>query len=246
MARVLLVGPTSTAQDREVLDRLELLVRELGHEPHRLQSETAEDARSLPTAARNSIQSSDAVVAVLDGIPTDSAVTWYVATALAHRRSVLGLRSDARALQQDPGQALVAGSVQAAVAVPDWSSPDLRTRLQGFLDGVRVFAGALVRDSVPKILKEEGRELRFRQVAESEYPAVLKRKLVETSQRLEEAEWGVEQEEIADLLELLETLINLRGYDKETLRSIKEGKWRKRGGFEKGYLLEEEPKLSSR
>jgi len=47
-------------------------------------------------------------------------------------------------------------------------------------------------------------------------------------------------------LELLETLINLRRYDKESLRSIKEGKWRKRGGFAKGYLLDEEPVLSSR
>lgn len=229
-----------------MLDHLESLVKELGHEPHRLSAATAEEARAYPAAARTSIQSSDALVAVLDGIPIDSAVAWCVATALAHRRSVLGLRSDARELQRDAGQSLVSGSLQETANVSDWSSPDLRTRLQGFLDGVRVFAGALVRDSVPKILKDEGRELRFRQVAEPEYPAVLKRKLVETSQRLEEAEWGVEQEEIADLLELLETLINLRGYDKDTLRSIKEGKWRKRGGFEKGYLLEEEPKLSSR
>jgi len=79
----------------------------------------------------------------------------------------------------------------------------LQPILQPFLHGVRVFAGTLVRDAVPKLLESEGRALKFRNVAASEYPTVLKRKLVETVQRLETTEFGVEQEEIADVLELL-------------------------------------------
>jgi predicted house-cleaning noncanonical NTP pyrophosphatase (MazG superfamily) len=238
MARVLLLGSRHADQDRAVLEQLRSWAVEAGHQPV-----LASDATEKPLAAvRAALESADACVAVLDGSPLDAATAWLVAFAYAGRRPILGLRSDRRG--DVPAE--IRASLTDLVKVKSWQDPDAKAKVGSFLGGIRVFAGALVRDAVPKMIKDQGQELKFRQVAEQEYPRVLKRKLVETAQRLEEADFGVEQEEIADVLELLETLINIRKYDKESLRSIKEGKWRKRGGFQKGFLLEEDPVASSR
>lgn len=238
MARVLLIGPQHTDQDRAVLGAIRSWVAEAGHHPVAV-PESSE--RPLP-AIRAALESTDACLAVLDGAPLDPSVAWTVAMAYAGRRPILGLRSDLRVDLPSEIRACLSDFVK----VKAWQDSETKAKALPFLAGIRVFAGALVRDAVPKMIKEQGQELKFRQVAEQEYPRVLKRKLVETAQRLEEADFGVEQEEIADVLELLETLINLRKYDKESLRSIKEGKWRKRGGFQKGFLLEEDPVISSR
>ena len=240
VARVLLVVPNHTVADRETAQRLRSIVEPSGHQA--VVPSASGDARARLAGLKKDIQGCDAVLAVLEGAAPDPAVAATVAYARSARRPCLGLRSDERPTL-DP---LTLSLFDDVVKFTSWDASDTRQKILDFLGGVRVFAGALVRDSVPSILKQEGRELRFRQVADTEYPHVLKRKLVETAQRLEDADFGVEQEEIADLLELLETLINLRRYDKDSLRSIKEGKWRKRGGFAKGYLLDEEPVLSSR
>lgn len=253
MARVYVAGPLFTPQERTALEAIESILRGLGQEtflPHRelpVQDwKTDEEAARAHAFLLKGIESCDAVVAVLDGPDVDAGTCVELGYAKALRRPILGLRSDVRRANERNGINLMAfGACQRIAPVESWAPAHLQPVLQPFLSSVRVFAGTLVRDAVPKILKEEGRELKFRHVSPEEYPAVLKRKLAETARRLEETEFGVEQEEIADLLELLETLINLRNYDRESLRSIKEGKWRKRGGFERGFLLDEEPKLSS-
>lgn len=238
MARVLLLGSRHTDQDRAVVDTVRAWATESGH--HVV---VVPEASDQPLAAwRAALEATDACVALLDGSPLDASTSCVVALAYAGRRPILGLRSDRR--EDIPGE--LRACLTDLVKVKSWQDPDTKAKVAAFLGEVRVFAGALVRDAVPKMVKEQGQDMKFRQVAEQEYPRVLKRKLVETAQRLEESDFGVEQEDIADVLELLETLINIRKYDKESLRSIKEGKWRKRGGFQKGFLLEEDPVVSSR
>ena len=238
MARVLLVGSQSTDQDCGVLEHLRLWAMEAGH--HAILAPQSAD-KPLQVL-RNALESTDACLALVEGSPIDATTAWTLALAYSGRRPILGLRSDRR----DDVPAEIRACLLDLVKVHSWQEPETKAQVVSFLGGIRVFAGALVRDAVPKMVKEQGQDLKFRQVAEQEYPRVLKRKLVETAQRLEESDFGVEQEEIADVLELLETLINIRKYDKESLRSIKEGKWRKRGGFQKGFLLEEDPVVSSR
>lgn len=253
MARVYLAGPLFTPQDRAVLETLAVVVRAQGHEvflPHRelpvAPRSTDADARKAFAFLLRGVDSCDAVVALLDGSDVDPGTCVELGYAHALRRPVLGLRSDARNANEHAGLNLMAfGACTSVERVSEWTETALAPLLKTFLSRVHVFAGTLVRDAVPKLLEQEGRSMKFRNVAPAEYPVVLKRKLVETARRLEESEFGVEQEEIADVLELLETLINIRHYDRESLRSIKEGKWRKRGGFERGFLLEEEPRLSS-
>ncbi|HEX9816788.1 MAG TPA: hypothetical protein VGB18_07400 [Candidatus Thermoplasmatota archaeon] len=238
MARVLLLGSRHTDQDRSVFETLRVWATEAGHHPVVVPEHVD---KPLPVW-RAALESTDACVALLDGSPLDASTACLVALAFASRRPILGLRSDRR--EEIPAE--IRACMSDVVKVKSWQDPETKGRVASFLGDIRVFAGALVRDAVPKMVKEQGQEMKFRQVAEQEYPRVLKRKLVETAQRLEESDFGVEQEEIADVLELLETLINIRKYDKESLRSIKEGKWRKRGGFQKGFLLEEDPIMSSR
>jgi nucleoside 2-deoxyribosyltransferase len=252
VARVYIAGPLFAPQERAVLEAVDDVVRALGHEtflPHREMpvAPPASDAAAKEGYAflLRGLESCDAVIAILDGPDVDAGTCVELGYATALRRPILGLRSDARAGNERQGINLMAfGASDEVVRIDAWNRKALEPPLQSFLANVRVFAGTLVRDAVPKLLEQEGRALQFRNVAPEEYPAVLKRKLAETVRRLEVAEFGVEQEEIADVLELLETLINLRNYDRESLRSIKEGKWRKRGGFERGFLLTEEPKLT--
>lgn len=253
MARVFIVGPHHTPQDRRVLETLASEIQRLGHVPflphreaHLATDLTLDETRQTFRLLVKGLEASDAVVAVLDGPDVDAAVGVFLGIAVNLRRPVLGLRSDDRSKSPALGLHPIAfGAAKEYRTVTDWEPATVRQILEPFLASVRVFAGTLVRDAVPKMLEAEGQALKFRTVDPNTYPYVLKRKITETAHRLEEIEWGAEQDEIADLLELLETFINLRQYDRETLRSIKEGKWRKRGGFERGLLLEEEPKLSS-
>ncbi|MGH7162435.1 MAG: hypothetical protein ACREID_03040, partial [Planctomycetota bacterium] len=198
MARILLVGADATPQDRQVLSHLGEILQGARHEPLALGLDTA---APTGTDLLRSVQSADALIAVLDRLD-DPGLAFTLGVARSSRRPILGLRSDPR---EGFVPAPLRSSLQDLRVVQEWGGEDVRGAVLQFASGVRVFAGALVRDAVPKILKDEGRELRFRQVAETEYPQLLKRKLVETAQRLEESEFGVEQEEIADVLELLET-----------------------------------------
>lgn len=253
MARIYVAGPLFSPQERDVLERVDAAIRRLGHEaflPHQrlpIEPRTTDDAaRAAYRFLLDGLESCDAVVAVLDGPDVDAGTCVELGYAHALRRPILGLRTDWRTANEHAGLSLMAfGTLTAMVRLPDWTEATLNATLRPFLDGVPVFAGSLVRDAVPDILAKEGQKVQFRNVSPDRYPEVLKRKVVETARTLERDEWGVEQEHLADLLELLETLIHLRNYDKESLRSIKEGKWRKRGGYERGFLVAEEPKLSS-
>lgn len=250
MARVYLAGPLFTPQDRRVLETMADVVEALGHRPvvpHRevpITPTEGADAGDRAAKLLELVESCDAAVALMDGIDVDGGTCVELGYAHALNRPVLGLRSDVRRGGEADGVNLMAAGVLTERAEVDAWTPDaIRKPLEAFLGGVRVFAGRLVRDGVPRLARERGHEIEFQRVAEDQLPYVLKRRAVEVARRLEAAEFGVEQEELADLLEVLEALIAARGYDKESLRAIKEGAWRKRGGYEKGFVVEEEPKI---
>lgn len=251
MARIYVAGPLFTPQDRATLETIAQTIEELEHRPVLPHQEApiepaadADDVRERATRLLDLIESCDAVVALLDGVDADGGTCVELGYAHALNRPILGLRSDIRRGGEADGVNLMtAGVVTERADIDQWTPDAVRTPLDRFLGGVRVFAGRLVRDGVPRLARERGHDIQFQQVAEDRLAAVLKRRAVEVARRLDAAEFGVEQEELADLLEVLEALIAARGYDKESLRAIKEGAWRKRGGYEKGYVVEEEPKL---
>lgn len=219
MARILVAGTTESLGGRDLAERVAARVRADGH-----------DAALLGATPLPEVREADAVVCLLDGpVPPPAAVA---AAATAH-----ALGKPALALHTHPlGDAMATLFTQSA-GVHDES--DLAGPLAAFYAHVRPFAGRLVRDQVPRLVREAGHAVRFREAAPDERPRYLKRKLVEEAQELLEAgDPGEEREEAADLLEALEALLVARGISREDLRLVKEGKRRRRGGFERGFVVE--------
>ncbi|MDR3581969.1 MAG: nucleoside triphosphate pyrophosphohydrolase [Candidatus Pacebacteria bacterium] len=100
----------------------------------------------------------------------------------------------------------------------------------------------LVRDNIPDIIKEkEGFEPSYRVLEDDmEFLEALLKKATEEAAELQSSlETGNTEEELADLLEIIDTLIPLLGKSAEDIRAIQREKHEKRGGFEKRILMDE-------
>lgn len=92
----------------------------------------------------------------------------------------------------------------------------------------------LVRDLIPDIIENSGKQCRTRILSDDEYLEKLDAKLYE---ELEEYHKDKNIEELADLLELIRTAAVARGYTLEDLESVRAEKSKQRGGFKKKILL---------
>ena len=98
----------------------------------------------------------------------------------------------------------------------------------------------LVRDKIPEIVEEKtGKEVKTRIMEKNEeYREYLLRKVVEEASELEKAESKEHRaEEIADILELIDTILGLDDLDLETIYKIQTRKREERGGFKKRILM---------
>jgi predicted house-cleaning noncanonical NTP pyrophosphatase (MazG superfamily) len=98
----------------------------------------------------------------------------------------------------------------------------------------------LIRDRIPEIYeKKMAKPSQFR-VAENdtEYLNFLLKKMVEESS---EVKYSLEhnnlQEELADVLEIVDAIMVLKGWSKDEIAEIQKEKREKNGGFEKRYIL---------
>ena len=94
----------------------------------------------------------------------------------------------------------------------------------------------LVRDNIPEIIRNSGKECDIEILSDEDYLKMVDAKLDE-----ELAEYHKEQnlEELADLLEIVYTAANARGYSAEDLEACRIKKQKERGGFGKKILLKE-------
>ena len=92
----------------------------------------------------------------------------------------------------------------------------------------------LVRDLIPDIIEQSGKECRTRILSDDEYLEMIDKKLDE-----ELAEYHQDQniEELADLLELIHAAAMARGYTIADLEAVRAEKSKSRGGFEKKIYL---------
>jgi len=92
----------------------------------------------------------------------------------------------------------------------------------------------LVRDRIPDIIREAGKNCKVRILDEEEYLQMIDAKLDE-----ELAEYHKDQniEELADLMEVIYAAARARGYSVEQLEQVRASKAAKRGSFEKRLLL---------
>lgn len=219
MARLLVAGPRDSLPHRQALDRLVERLRRDGH-----------DAAPLPPdGALAAVEEADGLVAFLDGRAPDANAV--AAAVLAHARGKPVL-----ALHGGQLSATLAGCAALDRELRD--DGDLFAALDAYYAKVRPFAGRLVRDGVPALVRQAGHEVRFRELAAEERPRFLKRKISEEARELEAAPPGDEPEEVADLLEALEAFLRARAFDRDQLRKAKEEKRRVRGGFERGFVVE--------
>ncbi len=94
----------------------------------------------------------------------------------------------------------------------------------------------LVRDKIPEIIRGNGDEPAMHIAEDEEYGTKLKEKLHEELAELIEAE---NADEAADLLEVLEAFMTLKGISMSDVLETQRVKKEKRGGFEKRIILEE-------
>lgn len=94
----------------------------------------------------------------------------------------------------------------------------------------------LIRDKIPEIIKSRGGSAITHIAGNEEYRTKLKEKLQEEVTEFLAAE---NMEEMADIIEVIDAICVVWGFDKEALLNVKEKKKADRGGFEKRIILEE-------
>jgi predicted house-cleaning noncanonical NTP pyrophosphatase (MazG superfamily) len=92
----------------------------------------------------------------------------------------------------------------------------------------------LIRDRIPEIIEEAGKEYKIRELNDEEYLAKLKEKLQEEVDEYLESN---EIEELADILEVIRALAAAHDTNMKNIEQIRTKKANKRGAFEKRLLL---------
>lgn len=100
----------------------------------------------------------------------------------------------------------------------------------------------LVRDRIPEIIQDTGKDLKSEVLSHDRYIVELKKKLNEEIEEYQAATTNEDAlEELADVLELMNALARVHGSMIEDVDKIREEKAAKRGGFdEKIFLIEVE------
>lgn len=96
----------------------------------------------------------------------------------------------------------------------------------------------LVRDKIVEIIRRNGEVPEYYVADDDEYREVLCSKLFEELIEFKKAETREEkQEQIADILEVVEAIMECNGFTLDEIQQVKEEKRRYRGMFEKRIVL---------
>ena len=91
-----------------------------------------------------------------------------------------------------------------------------------------------VRDKIPEIIKESGKNCNVKKLNDSKFLVELEKKLVE---ELAEYQESKDVEELADILEIVYRISELKGITSDELDGIKNEKAKKRGKFVDNLFL---------
>jgi|SRR3989344_4203612 len=94
----------------------------------------------------------------------------------------------------------------------------------------------LVRDKIPDYIKSKGGNVIFHIANDKEYWLKLKEKLHEEVSEFLKAE---SIEEMADILEVIDAIINYKSFSRKELENIKNKKAKERGKFQDKIILDE-------
>ncbi len=98
----------------------------------------------------------------------------------------------------------------------------------------------LVRDNIPGIIQNDGKECKTRILDDHEYEVELRKKLIEEATELFEAK-NIEEKiyELADIYEIIEYVLMVNNIDKRNVDIMRIKKNMKNGGFENKTYLEQ-------
>lgn len=94
----------------------------------------------------------------------------------------------------------------------------------------------LVRDKIPEIIKRSNENPKIHIASEEEYEQKLKEKLLEEVKEFNEENT---EEELADILEVIYAICDLKKINKEKIEILRKEKAEKRGSFKKRIILEQ-------
>ena len=91
-----------------------------------------------------------------------------------------------------------------------------------------------IRDRIPEIIEKSGSKANVKRLSDEEFLEEMEKKLDEEVSEYHE---NKSIEEIADIIEVIERIAELRGTSAKELRKIKDENSEKRGRFEKNLFL---------
>ena len=91
-----------------------------------------------------------------------------------------------------------------------------------------------IRDKIPEIIQESGEKCNIQTLSDEKFLVEIEKKL---SEEVTEYQNDKNPEELADILEVIYRVAQLRGVSKEELEKIRIKKSEERGGFEKNLFL---------
>ena len=94
----------------------------------------------------------------------------------------------------------------------------------------------LVRDRIPEIIETDGKTCITEILSDAQYLEMLDAKL---NEELAEYQESKSLEELADLLEVMQAVVEARGWSWEQLEQARQEKAAQRGGFARKILLKE-------
>ena len=91
-----------------------------------------------------------------------------------------------------------------------------------------------IRDKIPEIIQKDGHSCNVETLSDEQFLEHLEKKI---SEEVAEYQNDKNPEELADILEVIYRVAQLRGVSKEELEKIRIKKSKERGGFEKNLFL---------
>ena len=91
-----------------------------------------------------------------------------------------------------------------------------------------------IRDKIPEIIQKDGHSCSVKTLSDEEFLEHLEKKL---SEEVAEYQNDKNPEELADILEVIYRIAQLKGVSKEELEKIRIKKSEERGGFDKNLFL---------
>lgn len=95
----------------------------------------------------------------------------------------------------------------------------------------------LVRDRIPEIIRQDGRQCGIKVIPKKDYIQALKNKLVEEAEEAATANHENLIKELADLYEVIDSLIVVQEIDREAILAEQERRRINRGSFRKRICL---------